>query len=473
MSIGVEKIKIPLKPNEITAENISLYLPSIMTIFNKNKTKIRKNYEICKGQHEILNKTRLYDDQADINNQIVEPHLYAMVDFKCGYVLGNPKEYAQNKDKGTDDINYLTKYITDCNMRTIDSDVAKWIYATGVGYYFIQPKEIIENVDKIAPFNIYCLEADNCAKVYSSYIGQEPLFDIIVTPIKAPNSVEKFQISIYTSDWYYLFDSDSLFSTFSIKEDKTQARLIYKMLPLVEKYSNSDRLGIVEAGVALQNALDKMSSTTLDNIEEVVNELYVFINVLLGKDNEEKRENFQAMRRNGVAEINPNNPQFNADLKTISTTLEYKGVSIKYQELKQTLYDTFGVPLASSSVSSGGDTGQARMLGNGWDNAYTVILKDINSFIEADREVLKRILFICKKVANSKVDELEASEIDIKYNINRSDNLLVKSQSYSNFVDRNVPPEIALNLCGLTSDPHTVGKIIEDYSATLNPEQKQ
>ena len=102
-------------------------------------------------------------------------------------------------------------------------------------------------------------------------------------------------------------------------------------------------------------------------------------------------------------------------------------------------------------------------MGNGWENAYTVILKDINNLIKADRELLKIMLWISKQSQYSMINELEASDIDIKYNINRSNNLLTKTQSYVNLSTNNVPPSIAMALCELTSDPEAVGRAIEEY----------
>ena len=50
----------------------------------------------------------------------------------------------------------------------------------------------------------------------------------------------------------------------------------------------------------------------------------------------------------------------------------------------------------------------------------------------------------------------QQSEIEIKYNINRSDNLLVKTQSLQNLRDVNMPLETSLQMVGIVSDPHSV-----------------
>ena len=65
--------------------------------------------------------------------------------------------------------------------------------------------------------------------------------------------------------------------------------------------------------------------------------------------------------------------------------------------------------------------------------------------------------------------------IEIKYNINRSNNLLVKTQSYTNLTQNDkapVPPKIAMQICELTSDPEAVGRAIEEYKTKLAIDEK-
>ena len=76
--VGLEKILIPLKEEDLSLEKIQEYLPAIMEVFDRNARKARANYEKFKGQHNILQKTRPYGDIADINNKVVEQHLWAM-----------------------------------------------------------------------------------------------------------------------------------------------------------------------------------------------------------------------------------------------------------------------------------------------------------------------------------------------------------------------------------------------------------
>lgn len=463
MSIGVTKIKIPIRKDELTLKSVEPYLEYVLDTFRANASKIRKDYDEYLGKHNVLTKVRPYETDR-INHRVVEPHLYAMVDFKCGYALGNPKEYAQREGLEGDDIIYLNKYWRDADGRTIDNDVAKWVYATGVGYYFIQPKsKVIDPINK-APFDLFCQPADTCAKVYSSYIGEEALFDIIctkITKIVDGKKDEHTVMSVYLPTIYAEYRHEEVSRKFTLI--RTEDRLYYQMLPLVEKYYNNDRLGMVEIGRSLQDAIDGLASSSLDNIDDVVNLLYVFVNVSLGATADEKAENFRALKANGVVELLPSNPQFPADLKTLAVNLNHADVNTVYKQLKSALYDCLGVPLQTASVGSGNNA--AAEAGAGWSNAYTVMLKDINSLIKGDIDLLEHILWICKETAGSKLNELASSDIEVKYNINRSENLLIKAQAWDYFQD--VPPALRAKWVGITNEPDAAGKAIADYKAEL------
>lgn len=461
---GIEPIYIPLRKNELSLENIRPYFLTIMTTFNNNARKVQKFRKIYENQHEIEFKKRRYDDDSDVNNKVATPHLWAMVNFKTGYAFGNPKEYSQSADNQTDDIKFLNKYNKDANLRTIDKDVGTEIYAVGNCYYFIEPKDNLKDLDlnSESPYVIYCKPSDTCAKVYSSYNGNEELFDILVTKITDSTKGDRTIISIYLPDTYYEVETYDL-STFDENKARRFERLKYKELPLVEKYANNSRIGIVEIGETLQDAIDTIYSNEVDNIVDVVNELLVFKNCVLGKTQDEEAQFVKTAKKNGVIVLNDRNPDVPAGLETISTKLNHSDILNLLESIKNELYSSCGVPLATSDTSNGGNKQGALQLGNGWENAYNRLLDEINSFIIADNKLLRKILFICKKLANSRLNTLNASEIEIKYNPNMTDNMLSKAQAYNQFVTNGVPPQIAIEWCRLSNDPISKGKIIQDY----------
>ena len=470
---GIQKIKIPVLPSELTIDAIKPYFQTIFAAFTANQRKIEHALKVFENQHAIAGKVRRYEDDSEVNNQVSTPYLYEMVRFKTGYAFGNPKEYAQSDDSQTNGLRYINRYSKDSGERAKDKSVATYVYATGTGYYFIEPKNNDFDPESEAPYVIYDKNPNTCAKIYSSYNGEEELFDILLNSYDySDNGIinTKTILSIYLPDMYYEFETTNGFVNYLERTEKRKPRAVYKMLPLVEKYANDERIGIIEIGESLQDAIDKLHSDQLDNVDDLVNELLVFMNTSLGKDNAEQARNLRDAKKNGVILLNDKNPEIKADVKTITQKLDYNGIITIIETMKRDLFDSCGVPIPSSDTSNGTKAGAVEK-GNGYDNAYNRILDDYNSFEKADREVLKRKLFICKSFANSKVNDINASEIDIKYNPNMTDNMLTKSQSYVNFVEHGVPPVLAIQWCRISNDAITPAKQIEEYQAKLEEEK--
>ena len=473
MKKGIPQIKIPIKPSELTIEAVEPYLNSVFSEFEKNAITIRDDYDKYCLDHTIHTKVRAHQD-TDINNIVLVPDLKAMVDWKTGYVYGNPIKYAQNKTNDTDDINYLNKYVRDACQRAVDKEVGKWAFATGIGYYFIEPKSMNVDVETEAPYILYHKDSDTCAKVYSAFGNHEPLFDMIYTTY---DEIDKDQLKqkvkvldIYFADTLYTYKKEV---GKGWARTNTQSRGFAKPLPLVEKRFNTDGIGIVAMGCTLQDAVDRLLSNGLDNVEDIVNEIFVYKNVNLGKTDEEKQVNHRRMKKAGAVVLNGGSKEMPPSVETISTKLSLGEVRELFAIIDAKFHSSLGIPMEMSNTNSGGTTKSGSEVANGYDNAYNRALDDINTMIVADTELLKKIMWICKNTPGNKINNLATSEIEIKYSLNLTDNILTKTQSYVNLVQVGVPHTIALRLCKLSNDPEAEGKIIEDYIAKKSQESAQ
>lgn len=465
MKKGIPQIKIPIRPSELTIEAVEPYIDSIFSQFEANATQIRKDYDTYCLDHPILTKVRAHQD-TDINNVVLVPDLKAMVDWKTGYVYGNPIKYAQSKTNNTDDINYLNKYVRSVCQRAVDKEVGKWAYATGVGYYFIEPKSEKFNIEVESPYILYHRDSDTCAKIYSALGSNQPLFDMLFTTYNEMVDGKEKQtkvLDIYFSQTLYTYKKQ--FGVNGWSRVDTQSRGLAKPLPLVEKRVNTDGIGMVAMGLTLQNAVDKLLSNGLDNVEDIVNEIFVYKNVNLGKNPDEQAENHRKMKKSGALVLNGGSKELPPDVDTISTKLSLAEVRELFTIINEKFHSSVGVPMEMSSTNSGGTTKSGSEVANGYDNAYNRALDDINTMMVADTELLNKIMWICENSTGNKINNLAPSEIEIKYSLNLTDNILTKTQSYVNLVQVGVPHAIALRLCKLSNDPESEGKIIEEYVA--------
>jgi hypothetical protein len=265
------------------------------------------------------------------------------------------------------------------------------------------------------------------------------------------------QLLVETRYAWFKFNADNSFATFYWgANDKVQMEpkdLPY--LPLIEFAIDKDRIGIIEKNRSSFNTINLFRSAVNDMVVDNANSILVFKNVDV--DNDTIKEMIKAgavIIRDGINGATTSVAGFD----NVTIEIPYDKMVVYIDQVMQNAYDIAGVPLASGQVTSGGDTGQARLLGGGWNNAYIIIHKEIMKLLEYDYKQLKLILDICRQVPNCKLNELYASQVDIHYRVNQNDNLQVKAQSMKYMYDMNMPLEFILKVGGLSNDIKTDSK---------------
>ena len=125
------------------------------------------------------------------------------------------------------------------------------------------------------------------------------------------------------------------------------------------------------------------------------------------------------------------------------------------------MYDIVGVPMPTSSTGQG-VSGEAQVYGGGWENSQIIALVDTQYIAQFEEEDLKKFIYISKDKSNSKTPKLISTNIEIKYTINKSNNMMVKAQSMTYFIEKGFTREQALTYCEITDDPQSDGKIADE-----------
>ena len=216
-----------------------------------------------------------------------------------------------------------------------------------------------------------------------------------------------------------------------------------------------------------ENALNRIKSDDLDGIDQFIQSLLVFVNQQIDV------EDFKKLIEAGAIEVATQDPGKPADVKLLTSQLLHSETKIVTDDIYNNVLTICGIPRLNDKPS-GGDTGQARLLGEGWTMADERAKQDELSFKKSERQFLKLILNICKH--ENQIKNLKISDIDIKFTRNKSDNLLVKTQGLMNMKQAQVTPEVAFTICGLFSDPNDVyakskNFFGEDFWKSENPIQ--
>lgn len=450
---GRKMITIPVSKDMFYADPskyIKHYLGKCISTNNKNKNDYKVLNDYYCGVQDILKKTRLNGDNEN-NNILIANHLFRQVEFKKGFMVGNPITYSLAvSDKSTEDLTLLQRYFKDCDKSSKDIDKYESLYIAGMASQFIVPRTTDYDKKNEAPFELFNLEIGNAFKVYSSDTGKEPLFDVVISEQVDDDFVTKKIYNVY----FVIPNLNDGYCVRMTYNDKWETegdpvKEPFKFLPVIEYSLNKNRLGIVELVLAIQDGINMILSNQIDDIVEFVNSYLVFENQDLGDDWEGEVKKF---RKNRAILIKTKNPQVPAKLSLLKQAMQNGEINTAVNLFIDMMYDIVACPKTSGGVTSGGDTGQARILGNGWESAQNQAQVDISYVLQYERELLRKILYICKEV--NTLEQIFVSDIDIKYSINMSNNILTKAQALRLLYDMHIPYEDSLNVTGITNDSH-------------------
>ena len=142
----------------ITRDNVVELLTKTRMDHEVNSANIDYLYNYYKGKQDIQSKIK--ETRVDINNIVTENRAYEIVNFKKGYMFGEPVQYICRGDSTivTDAINELNNYMVLANKNKLDNDLAEWVLIAGVGYRKIAPNTMwTEDNDEI-PFKLATLD---------------------------------------------------------------------------------------------------------------------------------------------------------------------------------------------------------------------------------------------------------------------------------------------------------------------------
>lgn len=472
---GIKKIMIPVSDSDLkdSADNglsiIVHYLRSkCMSDHRANADKIKYLHEFFLGEQDIKSKTRPYDGNKANNNCDVENHCMAQVNFKTDFLCGEKRKFTNKTSNESNEITYLERYLTDSGFYSKDKNCKEWIYSTGIGVTLTSPRTDIIDREKgtytannydsenEAPFIFETVRPEFNFVVYSSKSGHEPLFCVTLSreaDLSSKNFSEKDVIEVCTRYHYWKL----VRSNYNVIKELA---LAFTELPLIEHSINEARIGLTEINRDEYHLVNLLISNSADAIVDTANQIIVFENVNISE--EQMNEMIAAGAILVKSDVSQSAGANSKKIYTLSVSFNHQDLNVFYEQRCTKMYDIAGVPLASGTVTSGGDTAQARLLGGGWNNAYTRIKGDIIGLQNSDYAQLKLILKICKLVPGSRLENLAASQVEIKYSINPNDNIQAKAQSAVYLKNIGMPTEMVLEKTGLSMDVHADGKMWQD-----------
>ncbi len=482
---GIPKIEIPVRLKDLDEEVIAYYLPYCIAQAKENAKKIRYLNDYVDGSFQPIDK-HIYDKKTSGNaeNRIKENHAYEIIQFKEGFYCGDSIQFSSKNPDKQEAMFCLNQQLVDTSYHS--KSIERWhnALATGTAISFIMPRADIfndigegenrvttyktesegYNVKTDACFVYEIVDGENNAIVYSSYIGESGLKDLFCFNIaqvrnRITNRNEQI-VTVYTREAIYEYKK--------VNEKNelvyVASNVAYGRLPMTEHATNNTRISPIEVINDLLNAINLTVSIEVNSIQDKVYQLLVFLGADIGD------EGVDALYQNGVVCVPPS--QFgNTDVKAISNDLKCADTNTSIERMLTRAFDIVGVPLASAAVSSGNN--EAAYLGGGWTNASVVAKRDIAYDERFAKEELEKIIKICSLNPQNPVNAITASEINIKYNINQSNNLLVKTQAMQNLKEIGFAIEDIVKTIPLFNDEANVAKRCEENLKKIQEQLKQ
>lgn len=433
---------------QITTENVIQVLSDTIGIHNRNRKMIDYLYRYYKGDQPILYREKLV--RPEVNNRVVENHALEVVKFKAGQIYGEPIQYVCKKKKASTEINeqvdLLNDYLDEANADARNIQLGIYQSAVGTAYKAILREDEWTEDGDLPPFRIFIPYPGDVYIVYSRNTG-------------------KAMLSVHTlkdeeNQQYYLCFSSKQY--FEIRNGKITDSGINGMggIPIIEYPNNHDRLSDVEIAITMYDAINKYQSDRLNGVEQFVQAFMKF------KNCEVDENEFLKMVKLGAISVKDTGSGMQSDVDLMTAELNQSESQVAKDDLYNNMLIVEAMPNRQSNT--GGDTGNAVYLRNGWDFAERDA-KLVEAFTkEAEKESARIILNIIRKT--SKDVKISTRDFDVKITRNPTDNMLVKAQALDYLFKNKIHPLIALITCGLFSDPQKVYEMSLPYLGTIYPE---
>ena len=432
----------------VTQENVVQIISETIGTHNRNRIMIDYLYRYYKGDQPILYREKLV--RPEVNNRVVENHAFETVKFKAGQICGEPIQYVCKKKKASKEINeqidIFNDYLDEANADARNIQRAIYQSAVGTSYKAILWEDDWTEDGDLPPFRIFIPYPGDVYIVYSSKTGKAILAIQILK-----DSDNKQYYSCYSSKQYFIVQNSKL------KEYGING---FGGIPIIECPNNHDKLSDIEIAITMYDAINKYQSDRLNGVEQFVQAFMKFKNCEVTEDE------FLKMVKLGAISVKDTGQNCQSDVDLMTAELNQSESQVAKDDIYNNLLIVEAMPNRQSN--SGGDTGNAVYLRNGWDFAERDA-KLVEAFTrEAEKASARIILNIIRKT--SKDVNISTRDFDVKITRNPTDNMLVKAQALDYLFKNKIHPLIALITCGLFSDPQKVYEMSLPYLGTIYPE---
>lgn len=427
---------------DIDETNIESVVKKALKTHMLNAAEIKYLMDYERGITPIAERQKA--GREDVDYRINENHASEIKTFKVGYVFSSPITLTQRaQDEGDADdqrIARLNEMLFEQGKAQKDKDLAESFSICGVGYRMALPKKYDDG--GVSPFDILPLQALTTFVVYSNDVYRRPILGVSYV-VKSDGTM---RIGAYSDTMYFELEGSGLGG--DVRLVRSQENGI-GVVPIVEYRADEQRMGCFERVLDLLDALDILTSDRVNGVSQ-------FVNNILWADNVQATPEQQEAVRQGGWLFTKSDSNTKATVQYLTQPLDQSNAQSLVDWTYNQILQITGTP--AREKSSGGNTGQAIVLSNGWQIAETAAKNTEVVFKDSEYRFLNVILRILKADKNVDKDlkSIRLSDIDIKFSRSNTDSLTVKVQALQGLLDAGIEPLTAIKTVSLFSDPQQV-----------------
>lgn len=438
---------------ELNSESIPKIFKDIWYNHFLNGVEVEYLLNYYRGSQDILDRVKVV--RPDVDNRIVFNHALAVTRDIVGYTFGKPIRYVHRTEQARDAVRTLNEMVEAEDKFTSDQELATYASIAGTAYRGIFAD--VYGVEDDVPFSVVTLDPRTTFVVYSTEIGNPPVFACSYYSVEATaENLGKMVYLIYTHDMTYRYESTgSAWGDLKAEDLKWSGANTLGLIPIVEYPNNAFLLGDWEIAKTLLDAINLVGSDCVNELEQFVNSILVAVNCDL------KPADKESLQEDKIISI-VSSKELPADLKYIAEQAD----STSTENLRRYLLDQMriivGVPSRDSRSGGGGDTGDSVYLRDGFQDLEIVARTKETFFKRAERATMKLILKIL--AIDGQLKDLKPIDVDVRFSRNTTDNILNKATALSTLhATRTLDPIDSISLVGITTDPDELARRGETY----------
>lgn len=432
--------------------NIAKVIMETMPDHEANRIEMMDLFRYESGEQPIF--YRVKEIRPEINIPACANYAKEIVDFKLGYEFSSPvtlvqraKDDFRRADPKQDDkrIARINEMFFEQDKPSKDLELARNFKIGGLAYMMAYPKR--EDTDEIAPFDLLVLNPLNTYIVRTNDAYRKKVLAVTYTVLR--NGTKR--ITAYTDDWVFTGTGFGIGTGGEpLRTGFSKVANQIGIIPIVEFENNKSRQGAFEAVIPLMDALNIVNSDRVNDVAQYVQSILWLHNCKI--DDEQKQE----LRDGGFIQTKTTADGREAKVTYVTSPLEQSQTQTLVDYMYGQILEIAGVP--GRDAATGGNTGSAILLSNGWQIAETQAKASELNFSLPSRELLRVVLAIIRNTPKMP-DELKSmglSDVLVKFSRNKTYDLVSRVAAMSNMIKIGIVPEKAIEVADIFDDSHQV-----------------